>query len=157
MTYVDEQHERGGGEEQLATADFFNQQRTRDGDDPAPDSQAAVDFQLRFLVRDSHLVEYFGQVVRDDGVAGPLREESECNEDQETMAIALGLQEFKDAVLGVLFLERKRSLNLPVHELHGNVLIIVERKVVREDFQRGLRLVLLDIPARRFPARKREG
>ena len=85
------------------------------------------------MIRNSNLIEDFGEVVGDDGIAGPLREETESDEDQETVTIAFGFEEFKDAVLGKLFFEGEGCFDFTLNELDGDVVCVIESIVMCQD------------------------
>jgi hypothetical protein len=61
--YIDDHHAEGRNEEKLATANFVTIQRGCNGNDPAPNSKSAVDFELSLLVRDADLIQDFGEIV----------------------------------------------------------------------------------------------
>jgi len=100
------------------------------------------------LIGDADLIEDFGEVVRDDGVAGPLREETESDEDQETVTISFGFEELKDTVLGKLLFEGERCFDFTLHKLDSDVVGVIESIVMREDPECPVGSVLLDVPTR---------
>ena len=98
------------------------------------------------MIRNTNLVEDFGEVVGDDGVAGPLGEEPKSNEDQQTVTITLGPEKFKDAVLGVLLFERKGGFDFAMNELDSDIVGVIKGVVVSEDSECPIWSILLNIP-----------
>ena len=133
IRYVDNHHTEGGDEEHFATADFVDQERASNCNYPSPDTKSAVDLKLLLLICNTNLIEDFGEVVGDDGVAGPLREEAKSDEDQETVTIAFGFEEFKDAVPGKLFFEGECRFDFTLNELDSDVVCVIESIVMCED------------------------
>lgn len=66
------------------------------------------------------------------------------------MTITLGFKEFENTILGILLFERKRGLDFLLNKLNGNIILVVESKVMCEDFESALRFIVLNIPSRRF-------
>ena len=147
---IDDHHTESRNEEHATTSESLNDKRRSDSNEPSPNTETSVDFKLSFLICNADLSEDFGQIVGDDGIAGPLREETEGDEDDETVAISLGLEEFKDGIVSIFLFEGKGSLDLTVDKLDGDIVLIVERKVVSEDLETAIGAVLLDVPTGRL-------
>lgn len=88
-------------------------------------------------------------MLRDDWVAGPLREEPKSDMNQKSMTIAFGFREFENVVFGKL-LEREGSFNFSLNKLNSNVGLVIIGIVVSEDFEGSVGSVLLNIPTGRF-------
>jgi hypothetical protein len=151
--YVDNEHAKRRNKEHSATAKPIDDKGRRDGDDPTPNSETAIDDQLFLLRRNSDLVEDLEEIIRDDSVARPLGEEAETDEDQETMSVTLGLEEFKDGVTSVFLFEGKGGFDFFKDELDGNIVDIIESVVMRHDLEGAVGSILLDIPTRGFPGK----
>jgi hypothetical protein len=105
---------------------------------------------LFFLIGDTDLIKDLCEIVGDDGVSRQLREETEGDEDQETMTITFCLQEFKDAVSCKLLLKRKSSFDFSEDELDSDIVFVVKGEVVGQNLEGALWSILLNIPTGRF-------
>ena len=76
-----------------APTDILRDTTYDDGSTVVVDLEDTVDEQLLSLTSDSDTVENFGEVVRDDTVTRPLREESESDDDPHSLEITLGLEQ----------------------------------------------------------------
>jgi hypothetical protein len=113
------EHAGGGDKEQWTSADLVDEEAHAGGDDHVQDLQTSVNNELDVAVRDSDIVENDVQVVADKTVARPLREETERQEDDEPVAVALGLEELEPAVAFELLLQLDSVLNLLELDLHN--------------------------------------
>lgn len=139
------EHARRGDQEGGAAAELVDEQSHGDGDDEGEAHLAGRQTQLLSRAFDAGgLVEQVG-IVGDDGVARPLREDTEREEDGEAVAVALGAEEVEiAAVLLVLVLERDRLLDLAELVLDGRVVLVAVGVVLGEDLERPVVLVLCD-------------
>lgn len=144
------EHTTGGDEEELATTNLVDNEAHAQGDDEVADLEEAVDEVLRDGVGISDAVEDGMDIVGDEAVAGPLGEQAGANEDDQTMPISFGLDQFEPTVAFKLLLELDRLLNLEHLELNHLVLLVPVCMAVGEDFQRLLVLPLGDQESRRF-------
>ena len=102
------------------------------------------------MIGDTDLIKDLCEIVGDDGVSRQLREETEGDEDQETMTITFCLQEFKDAVSCKLLLKRKSSFDFSEDELDSDIVFVVKGEVVGQNLEGALWSILLNIPTGRF-------
>ena len=105
-------HARCGHEEECSTTDVVDHEALSDGDDEVHDLQAAVDDELRVAVGYADVVEDEVEVVACETISRPLREESESQKNDQTAAVALGVEELQPAVAFKLFLESDGVLDL---------------------------------------------
>ncbi len=89
----EDEHARARAQEQHAAAGLVDERRGEERPGQVPDLQDAVDEQLDGRVRDADGVEDLVEVVRDEPVAGPLREEGERDDDAHAAAVAYGREE----------------------------------------------------------------
>jgi len=66
------------------------------------------------------------------------------------MTITLGFKEFENAILGILLFEGKRGLDFLLNKLNGNIILVVESKIMSEDLESAVRFIVLNIPSRRL-------
>lgn len=86
----EQEHARGGGEEQEATTPAVDLEGREHGPEQIPDGENTGDEQLDGGVGDADGVEHLVEVVRDKAVSGPLREPGDGNDDDHALAVALG-------------------------------------------------------------------
>jgi hypothetical protein len=151
--YVDNEHAKRGNEEHSTTTKLVDNKRCRDGNDPTPNSETAVDNKLFLLRRNSDLVEDLEEIIRDDSVSRPLGEEAEANENQETMSVTLGLDEFEEGVTSVFLFECKGGFDFFVDELDGDIVDIVKSIIMGHDPESAIWSILLDVPTWGFPSK----
>lgn len=77
----------------LARPNILHNKTYDNGSGVVVDLENAVDEQLLSLASDSDTVEDFGEVVGDETVTGPLREESEGNDDPHSLKVTLSLEQ----------------------------------------------------------------
>lgn len=94
---VAEQQADGADEVHDAAAHAKHEQRDGDAADHAPARDAHVDLLHLGAVREADHLEQVAEVVRDERVAGPLREEAEHHGDEEAAAHARGAEEIEPA------------------------------------------------------------
>jgi len=148
--YINDHHQKCGEEEHFAATEFVNQEGGTKSNNPTPNTESTVDFELLLLIGDTDLIENFGEVIGDNSVAGPLREETKCDKNYKTMTITFGLEKFKDTILGEFLFEGESSFNFSLNKLYRDVIFIIKGKVMGENLEGSVRSILLDIPTRRF-------
>ena len=74
-------HTGGRDEEECSSTGLVDDQSTNNGGSVVVDLQDTVDEELLALTGDSDTVEDLGEVVRDETVTGPLREEGKSDDD----------------------------------------------------------------------------
>lgn len=137
------EHAASRSQEEWATADPVDEQGHSDGDNERQECLAAREAQLLSGVGHAGLIVERRDVVGDDGVAGPLREDAERGDDSEAVAVALGPEEVEvRAGLLVLQLQADRLLDLVELKLHRGMLGIAVGVVLGQDVQRPVVLVL---------------
>ena len=98
------------------------------GNDDVQNLQATIDDQLNVAVGDSDGVEDNVQVVADKTVSRPLREETQRQQDDKSVAVALGLEEFEPSVAFKFLLQLDCILDLlkfDVHDLGVHITVCV--------------------------------
>lgn len=83
-------HSCRSGEEERTTTELVNPETHEEGDDKVDDGENTIDLELQLRVGDASEGEDIGHVVGDETVSGPLREETERDQDDETVTVALG-------------------------------------------------------------------
>lgn len=144
------QHTSGGNQEERATADLVNNEALASSDDDVQDLQATVDDELDVAVRDPYAVEDDVEVVRDKTVAGPLGEETEGEQDEEPVAVTLGLDELAPAVALEFLLELDGVLDLLELDLHDLIVEVAVGVNLGEGLVSLLNLAVGNHPARRL-------
>ena len=146
-----QEHTSGGGEEERAATDAVTQHGARNGDDQGEDLVATVKTETSLGASDTGcLVDLVG-VVGEESVAGPLREETERDDEHESVPVALGLEEVEvgGTLLGIE-LEADGLLDLLVLELHQRVVDVAVGVVLSENLQGLLGPLLGEQPTRRL-------
>lgn len=127
------EHATGGGQEHGAATDLVDKHGHGDGDDEGKAGLAGTETELGSLVGDTGRVVELGGVVGDDSVTRPLGEDTEGDEDGESVAVALGAEEIGVAGVALgLVLETDGLLDLLVLELDGGVLVVAVGVVLGE-------------------------
>jgi hypothetical protein len=132
-----QKHTASGREEERATTDAVTEQGAGDGDDQGEDLVAAVKTETSLRAGDTGgCVDLVG-VVREESVAGPLREETERDDEHESVPVALGLEEVGER-RGLLGEELKADglLDLFVLELNQRIVDVAVGVVFSEHLQR---------------------
>lgn len=89
------------------------------------DGQRAVDLELGVCVRYANAFHYDGEVIAGKSIAAPLREETECGDQEKPVAVALGLEEVEVAGgLLVEVLEAQSFLDLGILEQNCLALLV---------------------------------
>lgn len=146
-----DEHATGGNQEHGATADLVDKHSHGDGYDERQACGATGETELLVGVGDASGVVEDRYVVGDDGISGPLREDTEGEKDSQPVSVALGLKEVGVAAgLLVLHLQSEGLLDFPVLELHSGVLVVAVAVVLGEDSESILVLVLGDKVTRRL-------
>jgi hypothetical protein len=96
---------------------------------------AAVDTELSLGIRHPNTIHDVLQIVRDQPVAAPLREEADGSDDADPLAVAFGFEEIGPTRLAALFVELNGGLDFGVLELHEFVVLIAFAVPVRKDVQ----------------------
>lgn len=137
------EHTRRRGKEHGAAADLVDKHGHGDGNDEGETHLAGRETELRSRIIDTGGFVKHAGVVGDDGIARPLREDAERDEDDEAVPVTLGLEEVEVAAgLGGLVLEADRLLDLAELELDGGVVHVAVGVVLGEDVQRLVVLIL---------------
>jgi hypothetical protein len=113
------EHAGGGDKEQWTSADLVDEEAHAGGNDHVQDLQTSVDDELDVAVRDSDIVEDEVQVVADKTVARPLGEKTKRKQDNESVTVALGLEQLEPAVTLELLLQLDGVLDLLELDLHN--------------------------------------
>ena len=133
---IEEQHSRGGSDEENTPSDLVDHRRSGESPCQVPDLEETVNEELVRLGGDADAVEDTVEVVRDDTVAGPLGEEREGNNDTHALEVATGLEEREPADLGSdLTVELDGGLDFLVLVLDERVLVVAVRVVVGEQLE----------------------
>lgn len=101
-------------------------------------------------VGDAGLGEHVGHVVRDQAVTGPLGEETEGDEDDESVAVPGCLEEFQPAVAFVFFLECESLPDFPILDLDEFVVEISSSVAFGKDVECLFVLAFCNQPTGRF-------
>jgi hypothetical protein len=151
-TYAEE-HASVGGQEEGTTSNTFDQEGSRDGDDKIVDSHAQVEvLDLSLVVdTDSNLLKDDVEVVGGNTVAGPLREESDGDNNPEAATVT-GCPQEREVRDGVsdLTLETESLLDfLSLEQDEGVPGVAALKSVVLGEHMDGLVLLALgDEPTR---------
>ena len=138
-------HATGGSEESSATANSVDEHGHGQGNDEGHTRLTGGETELGGGALNAGGVVELGRVVGDNGVAGPLGEEAERNQNSEAVTVALGLEKVHvGAVLGRLVLQAEGLLDLLELELNGRVVGIAVGVVLGEDVEGLVVLVLGD-------------
>jgi len=136
-------HATSRGKEGGTAADSVNQQGHGKRDDERETGLATVETELLGRAQDAGRLVELGGVVGDDGIAGPLTEEAEGQQNGQTVAVALGLEEVDIGAVGIrLVLETDRLLDLAELKLDGSVVDVAVGVVLGKDFEGLVVLVL---------------
>lgn len=146
-----DEHAGGGGQEHGPTADLVNKQGHGDRDDEGEAGLASRQTQSLGRAGDASRVVQLGRVVGNDGVTGPLGEDTQRDEDGQTVAVAPGAQEVQVAAgFGGLELEPEGLLDLVELELDGGMVGVAVCVILGEDGQGLVVLILGHQVTRRF-------
>jgi len=115
------------------------------------DLKDTVDKELFTLTGDSDTVEDLGEVVRDETVTRPLREEGDGENDPHSLLVSLSSEERQPGrtVLG-LTLDLNSGLALVEFVLSQRVLVIIGTVVLDEESHGLLFPAIVDAPSRGF-------
>lgn len=146
-----DEHSAGRKEEGETTVESLNKQSTADGDDHVENSLAGAHDETVGLVRHASVGVKSGRVVGDDTVARPLREDTEGEENGETIAVALGFEEVdvSAAVFGNL-LHLDGIANLTEFKLDGGMVGVTAGVILGEDGQSLIMAIFGDEETGRF-------
>lgn len=120
------------------------------GDQTVPDVEDTVDLELHIGIGDANALENTRDVVRNETVARPLREETSRNQDDEPVTVALGLEDLEPASLLSLLLDGECLPDLLVFQLDNLVVGVTFSVNVRKNGESLLVLTLRDVPTRRL-------
>ena len=84
----EDQHANARSQEELSPPDTLDQERSAQRNRKVPNLQDTVDQKLRGRARDADGVENPVEVVGDETVSGPLREEGNGDDDAQTLAVS---------------------------------------------------------------------
>ena len=123
LCHVEEHHQAGRGEEEESTPETVDGVRGVQSQDKTPDLDHAVDKKLSASIGDADLVQDFGEVVREETVAGPLGKEGDGDDDVHAFTIAWGREErFPTDIGGNGLIELEGSLDFVEFKLHHRIL-----------------------------------
>lgn len=129
-------HAGGGGDEEWASAHAIDQHGAGDGDDEGENGKATVHAELGVAISDTNRLVHVRGIVGDETVSGPLGEETEGSEEEETVPVAASLEEIEIAgSLLVLVFQTESLFDLVVFELHGGVVVVAVGVVLAEDVE----------------------
>ena len=132
LRHVAQHHQTGRGEDEDSTPETVHGVRGVQSREETPDLDGAVDDELSARIGDADLVQDFGEVVREETVAGPLGEEGHGDDDAHTFAVSRGRDERFPADVGRDgAVELEGGLDFLEFKLHDGVLstwISVRRK-----------------------------
>jgi hypothetical protein len=132
----DDAHAGSSGDEEGPATDAVDQHGARDGDNERENGQAAVHTELSVAISNADRLVHIGGIVRDETVAGPLREETKRSNEQKSVAVAAGLEEVEVAAgLLVLEFETDGLLDLVVLELDGRVVDVAVGVVLSKNVE----------------------
>ena len=132
LRHVAQRHQTGRAEDEDSTPETVHGVRGVQSRDETPDLEDTVDEELSARIGDADLVQDFGEVVREETVAGPLGEEGHGDDDAHAFTVSWGRDErFPADVGGDGPVELEGGLDFLEFELHDGVLsawISVRRK-----------------------------
>lgn len=144
-------HPCSGGQEKRTTTKLVDRESEADSNAPIPDGETAVDLELGVGICDTNSIHDILEVVRDEAVARPLREQTGSHDQQESVAVTPGGDELPPAgAPGRVGLELDGLLDLLVLELDERVGGITVGMVLGKDLQGLLWLVLGHEPTGRL-------
>ena len=117
----------------------------------------AVDKELNRRIGDANGVEYFGEVVGDEAISGPLGEPSESEDNRQTLTVTRGLNQGRPtngSSNGPV--EIDGGLDFFVFELNETILFVSIGVVVGQDLKSFIIPALANIPTRGFGAEPKE-
>ncbi|KAI6755517.1 hypothetical protein HG531_004623 [Fusarium graminearum] len=140
-----------GSKEERATTEAINSQRTTNGNEKLEHVLSGVQSSLLSLILDSSALVNNVGVVADQSITRVLRNDTQGDQEHETVTVALGSEKV-DVATGLLglVLEGNGVLDLVVFELHGRVVDIAVGVVFREDGESFLMALVGHEPSRRF-------
>jgi len=142
-------HTSGGHHEHAATSTAFNEEGGNDGDDKVVDLKTTVDTELSGGVGDTDGVEDLAQVVGDETVTGPLREEGNGDDNPHAASVTGGGEEAAVTnVGGDGAIELDGGLDFLVLVNDKRVLVVSASVVVTQDVESLLLTALGDQPTR---------
>lgn len=127
------EHTRGRDQEESASANQVDHETLTDGDKHVHDLNATIDEQLGVVIRDANIRQNDVQVVRGQAVSRPLREETECEQNQESAAVALALDEYQPAISFELLLKGDGLFDLLELKLDQFIIVVAVGVSLRED------------------------
>lgn len=140
----------GGSEVNGSSTHSIDEERHRNVDKQAPSFESTVNAQLSLWARNTHVVHDLMEIVRDQPISGPLREEPNGRNDTDPLPIAFGAEEIHPRVCFSFFLQSNSSTNFRVFELDEFICGIVVCVVVGEGFKCLLFLPTIDLPSGTF-------
>jgi hypothetical protein len=123
LRQVARHHQTGRGEDEQSTPETVHRVGGVQSPHETPDLDAAIDEELGARIGNADLVQNFGQVVREETVAGPLGEESHGDDDPHAFSVTRGREERFPADVGSDGpVELEGGLDFLEFELHDGVL-----------------------------------
>lgn len=146
-----EHHAGRGGQEEGTTTDSVDEEGTADGHDEGEHGLAGVEGDALVLRHDAHARVDSAHVVGEEGVAGVLGDDTEGDEDGETVSVALGAEEVHvgGGLLELKF-ETERFSDLTVFEADCCIRLVSVCVVFGEDVFGFFVSLLADQPTWRF-------
>lgn len=144
-------HTTGGEEEGRATTELVDHHGEGDGDNHSHGGRASVQTKTSRRVADTGVLVQNRSVVGNDGIAGPLGEDTERDDDHETVAVTTGFEEVNVLGRGVGdLLELDGVADFAELELDGGVVGIAVGVVLGENVEGLVVAVLGDEETRRL-------
>jgi hypothetical protein len=125
-----EQRTDGRDEIDLPSSNSVNKERHGDIHDQSLCLESPVDAELGLRARDANVIHDLIQIIRNESIAGPLREETNSCDYANSLAVALGAEEVEPGVCFSFFLNRESSADFGVLKLHELILVVAIGMVV---------------------------
>lgn len=90
LRYVAQHHQTGRSKDEASTPESIDRGRCVQSREKTPDLEESVDEELGARTGDADLVQDFGEVVREEAVAGPLGEEGDSDDDPHAFTVTWG-------------------------------------------------------------------
>ena len=133
-----------------SSPDSIDEERYTNVHNQTPRLEPTVNTELKIGIGHARVVHDHMQIVRDETVARPLREESDGGDNTDTLAIAFCSDQVQPAILICLPIKGDRSSNFGVLELNELVIHITLCVVVGEKLKCLILPSFIYKPSRRF-------
>lgn len=141
-------HTTSGSKEKRTTTKLVYSKGHTERNEPVVDRQTTVDLELSILAGDTDGVEDNSEVVRNQSVTGPLREQTSSHQQEKTMPVTLGGNKLTPSAGCDGLFEGNSLSDLGVLELNERILFVTIGVVLGENLEGGLWLVLGHEPPR---------